>query len=297
MNGSNFGFGSIYRVACAHLTVLIPTDGLDGTDASWTHGEPHLTFCDVIFSTALLLISLPNGVILWKMCTRAERPMCHPTRHQAGKQILCGGKALIHIQHVYIENVRIDQAAWPPRLPPGSVCRLYFAIKPIKTGPRSLWKALFFSIPSGKSNSHRLNKQALQSSRIHLLCAWGHNRQGWCQIRSRRGAALHSLGILEMIALCTHTASTDTSIPPPLYSDKRRWNAPEITVNKMFTPELLPALSDGKFELKQREADEGGNPWFLHNLCLSAPSPRGESRIFQGTNPNAFMAPKFSLKT
>lgn len=40
-------------------------------------------------------------------------------------------------------------------------------------------------------------------------------------------------------------------IPPPRYSDKRGYNAPEITVNR----DVYVALSDGEYVLD----DEGGN--------------------------------------
>ena len=66
---------------------------------------------------------------------------------------------MVERSHTYSTCLLSKCAYWSGSLT-SSVCSLCFAIRAIKTGPRSLWKASFF-FPRGKSNSHRHNKETL----------------------------------------------------------------------------------------------------------------------------------------
>lgn len=65
-------------------------------------------------------------------------------------------------------------------------------------------------LPRGKSNSHRLNKENLQSTSVTTVVFRALIDRGGAK-SGHRGEILHSLGILEMIALSTHTATSDKS--------------------------------------------------------------------------------------
>ncbi len=63
-------------------------------------------------------------------------------------------------------------------------------------------------LPRGKSNSHQQYKEALRSTSISSFVFGVPIDRGGAK-SGHRGAKVLSLGILEMITLSTHTASTD----------------------------------------------------------------------------------------
>lgn len=68
----------------------------------------------------------------------------------------------------------------------------------------------FLFLPRGKSNSHRLNKGTLQSTSVTTVVFRALIDRGGAK-SGHRGEMVHSPGILEMIALSTHTATSDKS--------------------------------------------------------------------------------------
>lgn len=98
-----------------------------------------------------------------------------------------------------------DLLSFPPRL-----CLQIMLCNKGNLNRASLPVQCFLFLPRGKSNSHRLNKETLQSTSIttvvfRALIDRGDAKSG------HRGEMVHSLGILEMIALSTHTATSDKS--------------------------------------------------------------------------------------
>lgn len=103
-------------------------------------------------------------------------------------------------------------------LPSGSVCRLCFAIRATRAGPRSPVQRRLF-LPRGKSNSHRLNKETLQCTSVTTFVFRALIDRGGA--KSGHGEeTVHSLGILEIIALSTHTASPD--------KNRKKYSTPSV---------------------------------------------------------------------
>lgn len=68
----------------------------------------------------------------------------------------------------------------------------------------------FLFLPRGKSNSHSLNKETLRSTSIPTFVLRALFDKGGAK-SGHRGETVHSLGIMEMIALSAYTATTDKS--------------------------------------------------------------------------------------
>lgn len=166
-----------------------------------------------VFKSQLFLLWRPFltsklGNLLYEGCgtgVRAWHQTCHSTR-KWGK-LMWHGKTLPYIFIMF--SVEMCVLIKLPDLLSSSW--LYLKLMLCSKGNQNrIPVKCFLFLPRGKSNSHWLNKETLRSMSITTFVFRALFDKGGAK-SGHRGEMVHSLGIMEMIALSTHTATTDKS--------------------------------------------------------------------------------------
>lgn len=168
---------------------------------------------EVSATVAVMWVFKPRllGNLLYRGCVGFKRVI-----QQGNERSSCGS-------YTYSTCLVWKCAYWSSFLtssvPPGCVWSLCFAVRAIKTG--SLWNASPF-FPVANRTPTSLTKRPSEERASPPLCSGPYlTRVVPNQVTEE---TVHSLRIMETIALSTHTATADKSpknIPPPLYSDKK----------------------------------------------------------------------------